>query len=87
MGATPGSVISLVLRQSAAMIVTGVAIGAVAAWGAGLVLANVVAGARPLDAVTALVMTSVLVAAAALASLVPAGRASRVDVLDALRQD
>jgi ABC-type lipoprotein release transport system permease subunit len=33
------------------------------------------------------VMTSVLVAAAMLATVVPARRASRVDALEALRQD
>jgi ABC-type lipoprotein release transport system permease subunit len=33
------------------------------------------------------VMTSVFIAAAMLATIVPARRASRVDALDALRQD
>jgi len=69
------------------MVAVGVVIGAAAAWGAGRLLARVVDGMRPTDLSTAAVMTSVLVAAAMLASVVPARRASRVDVLEALRQD
>jgi ABC-type lipoprotein release transport system permease subunit len=42
---------------------------------------------RPTDLSTTAVMTSVLVAAAMLATVVPAWRASRVDALEALRQD
>jgi putative ABC transport system permease protein len=65
----------------------GVAIGAAAAWGAGRFLARAVEGMGSPDLWTAAVMTSVLVAAAVLASVVPARRASRVDVLAALRQE
>jgi len=87
LGATARDVMNLVLRQSASMVAVGVVIGAAAAWGAGWLLARVVDGMRPTDPSTAAVMTSVLVAAAMLASVVPARRASRVDVLEALRQD
>ncbi len=87
LGATARDVMNLVLRQSVSMIAAGVVIGAAAAWGAGRLLDRVVEGMRPTDLPTAAVMTSVLVAAALLASVVPARRASRVDVLEALRQD
>jgi putative ABC transport system permease protein len=86
-GATARDVMNLVLRQSVSMVAVGVVIGAGAAWGAGRLLARVVDGMRPTDPSTAAVMTSVLVAAAMVASVVPARRASRVDVLEALRQD
>ena len=86
-GATARDVMGLVLRQSGSMIAVGVVIGMVAAWGAGRLLARVVDGMHPTELSTAAVMTSVLVAAAMLASVVPARRASRVDVLEALRQD
>jgi putative ABC transport system permease protein len=78
---------TLVLRQSASLVAVGVVIGAAAAGGAGRLLARVVDGMRPTDLSTAAVMTSVLVAAAMLATVVPARRASRVDALEALRQD
>jgi putative ABC transport system permease protein len=87
LGATARDVIHLVVRQSASMIAVGVVIGAAAAWGAGRLLARVVDGMRPTDLSTAAVMTSVLIAAATLATVVPARRASRVDALEALRQD
>jgi ABC-type antimicrobial peptide transport system permease subunit len=87
LGATAREVMTLVLRQSASMIAAGVVIGAAAAWGAGRLLARVVDGMRPTDLSTAAVMTSVLVTAAVLASFVPARRATRVDGLEALRQD
>ena len=87
LGATARDVMNMVLRQSVSMIAAGVVIGAAAAWGAGRLLDRVVEGMRPTDLSTAAVMTSVLVAAALLASVVPARRASRVDVLEALRQD
>ena len=87
LGATARDIMNLVLRQSASMIAVGVLIGAAAAWGAGLLLVRVVDGMRPTDPSTAAVMTSVLVAAAMLATVVPARRASRVDALESLRQD
>jgi predicted permease len=87
LGATARDVMSLVLRQSASMIAMGIAIGAAAAWAAGRMLARVVDGMRPVDLATAATMTFVLVAAAMLATIVPAWRASRVGALEALRQD
>jgi predicted lysophospholipase L1 biosynthesis ABC-type transport system permease subunit len=87
LGATARDVMYLVLRESASMIAVGVVIGVAAAWGAGQLLARVVDGMRPLDPSTAAVMTSMLVAAAILATVGPARRASRADPLEALRQD
>ena len=87
LGATAGDVVGLVLGQGVSMVGTGVVVGAAAAWAAGRVLARVVEGVRPPDLWTSALMTSLLVAAALLASVVPARRASRVDVFEALRQD
>src|SRR5439155_9813879 len=87
LGATAGDVMNLVLRQSASMIAVGAVVGAAAAWGVGRLLARLVDGMRPTEASTVAVMTSVLVAAAMLASVVPARRASRLDALEALRQE
>ena len=87
LGATARDVMNLVLRQSASMVVVGVVVGAAAAWGAGRLLTRVVEGMRPTDLSTAAAMTSVLVAAAVLATVVPAWRATRADALDSLRQE
>jgi predicted permease len=87
LGATARDVMYLVLRQSVGMIMVGVGIGAGAAWAAGRLLLRVVEGMRPMEPATFAVMTCVLVCAGLAASLVPARRASRVDTVQALRQD
>jgi predicted permease len=87
LGAGAGKVIWLVLRQSLAMILLGVAAGAAAAWGAGRVLERLVEGMQPTGPLTFAVTLPVLVLAALVASFLPALRASRVDPVSALRQE
>jgi predicted permease len=87
LGATAGDVMRLVLRQSLGMIFAGVAVGLGAAFAAGRALQRLVEGMQPTEASTFAAMISVLVAAALLASFLPARRASRVDPMRALRQD
>jgi len=76
-----------VLRQSLAMIVSGVVVGAAAALAAGRVLERLVEGMQPTGPSTFALMIPVLLLAALTASFVPARRASRVDPLKALRQE
>ena len=87
LGANAGDVVRLVLRQSLAVIFAGVFAGALGAFAAARVLLKFVPGTRPLDPATLLVMTAVLLIAALSASFLPARRASRVDPMNALRQD
>jgi ABC-type antimicrobial peptide transport system permease subunit len=87
MGATAWEVVWLVLRQSLVMILPGVVIGTVGALAATRVLAHTVDGMRTVEPLTFVVMIPVLMAAALLASFVPARRASRVDPLVALRYE
>jgi predicted permease len=87
LGATRRDVMRLVMRQSASMIAVGVSLGACGAWTAGRVLERFVDGMHPADPATLTIMTCVLVGAALLASFVPARRASRVDAMQALRQE
>ena len=87
LGATARDVMRQVLRQSLGMIGVGVGIGLATAWAASRVLERLVAGVRPTEPSTFGMMTSVLVAAALLASFLPARRASRVDPMSALRQE
>jgi ABC-type antimicrobial peptide transport system permease subunit len=84
-GSTPMRLLTGILREGAVIGASGIIVGVVG----GLVLARVVGsfvadvrmpGATPLAAAA-----GVLVAAAILASLVPAARASRVDAIGALR--
>jgi predicted permease len=87
LGASHGDVMWLVLKQSLGMIVMGTAIGTGAALAAERILLKSVQGMQPTAAVSFAVMIPLLVAAALLASFVPARRASRVDPVVALRQD
>jgi predicted permease len=87
LGARPGSVVWLVLRQSVGMILIGAAVGTAAALAAGRVLHRLVEGMQPIEASTFLLTIPVLAIAALFASFLPARRASRVDPVIALRQD
>lgn len=85
LGATVRDVVWLVLRQSLVMILIGVGIGATGALAAGRLLVRFVEGTQPTDVSTLAITIALLIAAALLASFVPARRASRVDPLIALR--
>ena len=87
LGATASNVMWLILRQSVAMIFVGVAAGTVAALAAGRVLHRLVEGMQPVELSTFAITIPVLVAAALLASFLPAHRASRIAPTTALRQD
>ena len=86
-GSTPRHLLTRILGEGAAIACAGVAAGVIA----GIALARVVGvflqdvsvpGALPL-----LAAATILVAAAIVASLMPAARASRVDVMQALRSE
>ena len=86
-GSTPSALLVRVLKEGAIIGVSGIVTGVIG----GVVLARVVSrfvtevempGALPIAAAAA-----VLIAAAVCASLMPAARASRVDVISALRGD
>src|SRR5690349_21560482 len=87
LGASPGGVMWLVLRQSLGMILLGVGLGAAVAMGAGRVMERLVEGMQPISLSTFVIPIPFLVVAAMLASLLPARRASRVDPMNALRQE
>jgi predicted permease len=87
LGATAREVIWLVLRQSLVMISTGVVVGAVAAFAAGRVLQQSVAGVRSFEPLAVTTMIAILIAAGLFASWLPARRASKVDPIIALRYE
>lgn len=87
LGASARDVLWLVLRQSLALIFAGVGAGTLAALAVGRLLPSLVPGMRPTDVSTFAITIPVLVAAALLASFVPAHRASRSDPTCALRHD
>ena len=87
LGAGGADVLRMVLRQSLRPVVAGLVGGLVIWLAAGRLLAALLYGITPLDAVTILGVAATLVAAAALASIIPARRATQVDPATALRYE
>lgn len=87
LGASAGNVMWLVLRQSLALIVVGIALGTGAALAAANALQRLVTGVRSTEPLAFAMMICLLIVAALAASFIPARRASRVDPMIALRQE
>jgi ABC-type antimicrobial peptide transport system permease subunit len=87
LGARALSVQALVLRQGLAMAFGGILLGLLGALGLGRLLAGLLYGVSPADPLVLGAVTLLLAAAAGLACLVPAIRATRVDPIDALRSE
>ena len=87
LGATATTVLGMIMRESLAMILTGVAAGSLAAFVASRTLAHLVDGVRASEPATLVLMILLLILAAMLASFLPARRASRIDPMKALRQE
>jgi predicted permease len=86
-GASPGDIVRLVLRDGLALGVVGVTIGlALAAAGSGL-LESLLFEVAPRDPVSLAAVALLLLAATAAAAWLPARRASRIDPIQALRAD
>jgi predicted permease len=87
LGASSGTVLWLILRQSLEMILIGVGLGAGAAVLAAQTLRRLVTGVQSDEPLAFVMMICILMLAALLASFIPARRASRVDPMIALRQE
>ena len=87
LGATAREVMGMTLRNAIALAGAGIAIGLVAAFGLGKLLAANLFGVVQLDLVTFVVFASVLAIVAVVAGSVPARRAMRVDPISALRAE
>jgi predicted permease len=87
LGAGPAHVLRTVLAQGGRLALVGVALGTLASFGAGQVLASLLYGVSPFDPVAYGVAAGVLLAVAALANLAPAIGAARIDPLRALRRE
>lgn len=86
-GSTPRHLLARVLGEGALIAGIGVAAGGVAAWALAHVAASSYAALRLPGAMPLVGAAALLMAAAVVASLLPAARASRVDVVQALRSE
>ena len=87
LGAVPREIVRLVTVQGMAMVGLGIGAGAVISLAATRLLRSLLFEVRPSDPATLLATALALACVAAVAMLVPALRATRVDPIDALRAD
>jgi predicted permease len=87
LGASPRTIQRSVLSQTARLTLVGLAIGLPAAWILGRAIRGLLFGVVPSDPITFATVASAMAAVALLAGYLPARRASRIDPLQALRQD
>ena len=85
LGAQPGRVLTMVMRQGFVIVAIGLAAGALLAAGAATALQRVLYGISPFDPVAWAFGIAAMLLAAALANFVPARRAMRIDPMTALR--
>jgi hypothetical protein len=87
LGAKRGDISRTVLKGSLAVVSIGVAIGIAGAIGAGRLLASLLFGVPPYDALILALAAASLAATGFLANWLPARKASRVDPMVSLRAD
>jgi putative ABC transport system permease protein len=87
LGASRGRVIGLVLREAVLLLAIGLAVGAVLAAWAGQAAASLLYGLQPRDPLTLGGAVALMAAVALLASYGPAWRASRLEPMEALRDE
>jgi putative ABC transport system permease protein len=87
LGAQKGHVLGLIVRESAAVVGLGALIGGAGALAAGKAAASLLFGIGPLDPVALGAAALVLALVCAVATLLPARRAARVDPAVALRAE
>ena len=85
LGAQPGNVLGLILGRGAALAAGGTAIGLAGAMALTRQMTGMLYAVQPLDPLTLIAVTGVLLAVSIGASLAPAYRAARVDPMRVLR--
>ena len=86
-GATPGDVVRLFVREGAGLTLVGVACGLAGALAVTRALSTLLFGVTTTDPITFAAVAGMLAIVALLASYLPARRAARVDPMTALRTD
>jgi len=85
LGAPAGNVVWMVMREVVAMAAIGIVVGLPLAVASGRLISSLLFGVSPADPTTLAAATGLLLTVALLAGYVPAGQATRVDPMRALR--
>jgi putative ABC transport system permease protein len=85
LGARPGRVTSMILRETTGLVAVGLALGGILAYAASRLINSRLYGVTPQDPATLGIATVVLLLVALGAAYVPAHRASKLDPVTALR--
>ncbi len=86
-GSAPQQLLARVLKEGVLIAATGIAAGAAGGYALASATARVVQHVELPGALPVMVAAAVLISAAAIASLIPAARASRVDLMQTLRSE
>lgn len=87
LGAQRSDMLRMILRQSFTLVLAGVALGIFASIGLTRLLGSMLYGVEATDVLTYASVVGLLIAAAFLASYLPARRAMKVDPMVALRYE
>jgi len=87
LGARPGDVTRMVVRQGVLLSLAGAVVGTLAAAALGDLLSSLLFGVSATDPLTYGAMAALLIAVTTVATSIPARRAARVDPMVALRRD
>ena len=87
LGATRSDMVAMILSESIAPVVAGLAIGLVVAFSWGLFLGSMLYGVDSFDPGSTLLAVIMMLAAAMLAAAIPSRRATKVDPMVALRYE
>jgi ABC-type antimicrobial peptide transport system permease subunit len=87
LGATPPQIFRLLAGQASVVVAVGIVVGAAAAYGAGLLVANWLYRVRPSDPQILALSLVLVLAVTILATVIPARRASHLDPAISLRAE
>jgi predicted lysophospholipase L1 biosynthesis ABC-type transport system permease subunit len=87
LGARPGRVIAMILRETLGLLIVGLSLGGGLAYAASRLIGSQLYGVAPQDPLTMLLAVGLLLSVALSAAYLPAQRASKLDPMQALRSE